>query len=235
MSSNVVAFADRLEWDKVPLKLDLEVGSERYVHFSFPVDVGVPDNLVEHTRIQVVGNSVYLTATQTFDRQRFLFRSREDGTVMVVDIEADSKEVGSEHVYINDSSRSKSSQSKKQWTPAQLTQFAARILYAPKRLRLSSLGLSRVSLPNEAVSLIRHERIHVRPFLSWKTEHGLFVTVLILTNPTPQPIELHPLMLRGRWLAATFHHYRLLPITTNANITALYLISEQPFAQAMEF
>ncbi|MXZ54762.1 MAG: TIGR03749 family integrating conjugative element protein [Gammaproteobacteria bacterium] len=235
MSSNVVAFADRLEWDKVPLKLDLEVGTERFVHFSFPVDVGVPDNLVEHARIQVVGNSVYLTATQDFDRQRFLFRSREDGTVMVVDIKADTTEVSSEHVYINDASRTKSNQPKKRWTPAQLTQFAARVLYAPQRLRLSSNGLTEVSLPNQAVSLIRHERIHVRPYASWKTEQGLFVTVLILTNPTNQPIELHPLMLRGRWVAATFHHYRLLPVTTNANITALYLISEQPFAQALEF
>ena len=235
MSSNVVAFADRLEWDRVPLKLDLEVGTERFVHFSFPVDVGVPDNLVEHTRIQVVGNSVYLTATQNFDRQRFLFRSREDGTVMVVDIKADTAPVGSEHLYINDASRTTSNQPKKRWTPAQLTQFAARILYAPQRLQLSSKGLTKVSLPKQANTLIRHERIHVRPYASWKTEHGLFVTVLILTNPTNQPIELHPLKLRGRWVAATFHHYRLLPITTNANITALYLISEQPFAQAMDF
>ena len=234
MSSNVVAFADRLEWDKVPLKLDLEVGTERFVHFSFPVDVGVPDNLGRHVRVQIVGNSVYLTATQEFERQRFLFRSREDGKVMVVDIEADTTEVGSEHVYIYDASRSPSNQPKKRWTPAQLTQFAARVLYAPQRLRLSSNGLTKVSLPNEAISLIKHERIHVRPYASWKTEQGLFVTVLILTNPTNQPIELHPLSLRGHWVAATFHHYRLLPITTNANITALYLISDQPFTQALD-
>lgn len=235
MSSNVAAFADRLKWDKVPLKLDLEVGTERFVHFSVPIDVGVPDNLVEYVRIQVVGNSVYLTAAQDFDRQRFLFRSREDGTVMVVDIKADTIAVDSEHVYINDISRSQSKQPKKQWTPAQLTQFVARVLYAPQRLRLSSNGLTKVSLPKQAVSLIRHERIHVRPYASWKTEHGLFVTVLILTNATNQPIEFHPLMLRGRWVAATFHHYRLLSNTTNANITALYLISDQPFAQAMDF
>ncbi len=112
MSSNVVAFADRLEWDKVPLKLDLEVGTERFVHFSFPVDVGVPDNLVENVRIQVVGNSVYLTAAQDFDRQRFLFRSRADGTVMVVDIKADTTAVGSEHVYIHETSRAQSNQPK---------------------------------------------------------------------------------------------------------------------------
>ena len=169
-----------------------------------------------------------------FERQRFLFRSREDGKVMVVDIEADTTEVGSEHVYIYDASRSQSNQSKKRWTPAQLTRFAARVLYAPQRLRLSSNGLTKVSLPNEAISLIKHERIQVRPYASWKTQQGLFVTVLILTNPTNQPIELHPLSLRGRWIAATFHHYRLLPITTNANVTALYLISDQPFTQALD-
>ena len=234
MSSNVVAFADRLEWDKVPLKLDLEVGSERYIHFSFPVDVGVPDNLVDQIRVQAVGNSLYLTATQDFSRQRFLIRSREDGTVLVLDIKADTVEVGSEHVYINDISRSIPHQSKNQWTPAQLTQFAARIMYAPQRLRLSASGLSRVSLPKQANRLIRHERIQSRPFASWKTEHGLFLTVVVLTNTSNESIELHPSMLRGKWTAATFHHYRLLPSTTIANVTALYLISKQPFAQALD-
>lgn len=234
MSSNVVAFADRLEWEKIPLKLDLEVGTERFVHFSFPVDVGVPDNLVKQVRVQVVGNSVYLIATQDFDRQRFLFRSRGDGNVMVVDIKAAKLKVGSEHVYIDDRSRSKSKQFEKQWTLAQLTQFAARYMYAPKRLSISSLGLARVSVPNEADRLIRHEQIEVHPYQSWKTEQGVFVSVVVLINRGHQAIELHPSMLRGRWVAATFHHYRLLPSTTNANVTALYLISKQPFVQALD-
>ena len=234
MSSNVVAFADRLEWDKVPLKLDLEVGIERFVHFSFPVDIGVPENLADQIRVQVVGNTVYLTATREFDRQRFLVRSREDGTVMVFDIKADTDNVGSEHVYINDSSRSKSRQANKNWTPAQLTQFAARIMYSPQRLRMSSKGLTQVSLPKQINGLIRHENIHTQAYASWKTENGLFLTVVVLTNTTNQPIELHPSMLRGRWVAATFHHYRLLPNTTIANVTALYLISKEPYAQALE-
>lgn len=234
MSSNVVAFADRLEWDKVPLKLDLEVGTERFLHFSFPVDVGIPDNLVDQIRVQVVGNSVYLTATQTFDRQRFLLRSREDGTVMVFDIKADSVKLRSEHVYINDASSSKLVKAKQHWTPARLTQFAARIMYSPQRLRLSSKGLTQAPLPKKINGLIRHENIQTQPYASWKTENGLYVTVVVLTNTTNQPVELHPSMLRGRWVAATFHHYRLLPNTTIANVTALYLISKEPFAQALE-
>ena len=234
MSSNVVAFADHLAWDKIPLKLDLEVETERYLHFSFPVDIGVPENLKEQVRVQIVGSSVYLTATHDFNRQRFLVRSREDGTVMVFDIKADTVDVGSDHVYINDASRSKSVQTITQWTPAKLTQFAARIMYAPKRLRISSRGLTKAPLPKQADRLIRHERIQAQPYASWKTEQGLFVTLVVLTNTSDQSVELHPSMLRGRWAAVTFHHYRLLPRTTSANVTALYLISKQPFAQALE-
>lgn len=234
MSSNVVAFADQLQWDKTPLKLDLEVETERFLHFSFPVDIGVPANLKEQVRVQIVGNSVYITATQNFDRQRFLVRSREDGSVMVFDIKADSLEVGSKHVHINDASRTTVKQTKKKWSPASLTRFAARIMYAPKRLRMSSNGLTQAPLPKQADRLVRDERIRIRPIASWKSEQGLFVTVVLLTNLSDYAIELHPSRLRGNWTAATFHHYRLLPSTTLANVTAVYLISKQPFVHALD-
>lgn len=234
MSSNVVAFADHLEWDKIPLKLDLEVEVERYLHFPNPVDIGVPVNLSDRVRVQIVGNSVYLTATQNFDRQRFLVRSRKDGTVMVFDVKADSAKVGSEHVYINDASRTNVKQTKKQWTPASLTRFAARIMYAPKRLRLSSNDLRQAPIPERADRLVGDERVQIKPVASWKSKQGLFVTVVLLTNISDQAVELHPSQLRGNWSAATFHHYRLLPITTRANVTAVYLISKQPFTQALD-
>lgn len=234
MSSNVVAFTDQLQWDKTPLKLDLEVETERYLHFSFPVDIGVPANLKEHVSAQMVGNSVYLTATQSFERQRFLVRSREDGTVMVFDIKADASAVSSKHVYINNATRSKLQQSKKQWTPTTLTRFAARIMYAPKRLRVSSKGLTQAPLPEHVDPLVRDERIKIQPIASWKSEQGLYVTVVVLKNISNHAIELHPSKLRGDWTAATFHHYRLLPNTTSANVTAVYLISKQPFAHALD-
>ena len=234
MSSNVVAFTDQLQWDKTPLKLDLKVETERFLHFSFPVDIGVPANLKDQVRVQIVGNSVYLTAMQNFDRQRFLIRSREDGTVMVFDIKADSLEVGSNHVHINDAARATVKQAKKQWTPSSLTRYAARIMYAPKRLRVSSNGLTQVPLPEQADRLVRDERIRIRPIASWKSEQGLFVTVVLLTNISDRAVELHPSKLRGNWTAATFHHYRLLPSTTLANVTAVYLISKQPFAHALD-
>ena len=234
MSSNVVAFADQLQWDKTPLKLDLEVETERFLHFSFPVDIGVPTNLKEFVRVQIVGKSVYLTATRGFERQRFLVRSREDGTVMAFDIKADTSAVSSEHVYIIDVSRRKLQQTKKQWTATTLTRFAARIMYAPKRLRMSSIGLTQAPLPEKVDRLVLDERIKIQPIGSWKSEQGLYVTVVVLTNISKHAIELHPSKLRGDWTAATFHHYRLLPNTTSANVTAVYLISKQPFAHALD-
>lgn len=234
MSSNVVAFADQLQWDKTPLKLDLEVQTERFLHFSFPVDIGVPTNLKELVRVQIVGKSVYLTATRGFERQRFLVRSREDGTVMVFDIKADTVDVGSKHIHISDASRSTIKPSKKRWTPTSLTRYAARVMYAPKRLRMSSIGLTQAPLPEHVDQLVLDERIKIQPIASWKSEQGLYVTVVVLTNISKHAIELHPSKLRGDWTAATFHHYRLLPNTTSANVTAVYLISKQPFAHALD-
>lgn len=235
MSSNVVAFADQLQWDKVPLKLDLAVHAERFLHFSYPVDVGVPTNLKEYVRVQIVGNSVYLTAMRDFARQRFLVRSRQDGTVMVFDIKADTALVGSEHVYITGPSRENVKQLKNTWTPALLTRFAARIMYAPKRLRMSSVGLTSVSMPKNVNRLVRDERLQIQPVASWKSEQGLIVSIVLITNSSMDAVELHPSQLRGNWVAVTFHHYRLLPQSTLANVTVAYLISKHRFSQSLDY
>lgn len=49
MLAQSIAFADaeiteRIEWKKIPIKLNLKVGHERLIHFPSPVKVGLPSS-----------------------------------------------------------------------------------------------------------------------------------------------------------------------------------------------
>jgi hypothetical protein len=65
--------------------------------------------------------------------------------------------------------------------------------------------------------------------MSWRAG-GLYLTAVKLRNRSVRPQVLDPRQLRGKWLAATFQHARLLPTGDVADSTAVYLISAQPFA-----
>ena len=89
LTSSVTASTTDLVWDKTPIPLDLEVGEERIVHFADSMSVGLPANLRSIVRVQSIGNSVYLLATEKFERQRVLMRSTTDGSIVVFDLAAD--------------------------------------------------------------------------------------------------------------------------------------------------
>jgi len=70
--------------------------------------------------------------------------------------------------------------------------------------------------------------LQATPLASWQSGR-LYVTAVELVNTSDQPVELDPRDLRGQWRAATFHHHRLLPFGSDADTTAVYLISDRPF------
>ena len=109
-----------------------------------------------------------------------------------------------------------------------LTRFAARQLYAPLRLAQGRPGIVRVPVHRTPVALLRGGAVQAVPLASWRAG-TLFVTAVRLTNRTGQPRTLDPRELRGTWLAATFQHNRLLPAGSEADTTAVYLVSDRAF------
>ncbi len=230
----VVASADQLVWDRKPLSVDLKVDGERYLYFPYPVEVGVPSELTEILKVQSVGNTVYLTATQPFERHRLLVRSQDDGTIMILDLKAGKDEVGADEVHIKLAPQATEENSEHPMNLATLTRHAAQSVYAPIRLHPGSKSLVRVSVPKDANRLFRTKLIQATPHLCWRSKNNLYVTAVILENKADDPIELEPSMIRGQWKAATFHHHRLLGSDSERNMTVLYLISDLPFSQALE-
>lgn len=111
-----------------------------------------------------------------------------------------------------------------------LVSFAARSAYAPDRLIDPPKGISRQSIdlkPKQLRRLIRENRLSIKPLSSY-AYRGLHVTVLELENKGKARIELVPELVRGAFIAKSFHH-NVLGVTDRDHYTALYLVSQRPF------
>jgi len=229
---------ERIEWTKTPIRLDLKVGQERLVHMPGPVKVGVPATLQPLLRAQSVDGTLYLLASAPFDATRVMVRTIDGGQVFLFDVSA-SKEGGQTHpvqVYVKASGAHLADDAEPSMEPdgatrygyVSLTRFAAQQLYAPARLVRDRPGIVRVPVARKPVALLRGGAVDAVPLVAWRAG-GLFATAVKLTNRSAQPQTLDPRDLRGAWLAATFQHNRLLAAGSEADTTAVYLISARPF------
>lgn len=230
---------ERIEWNKTPIRLDLQVGHERLVHLPGSAKVGVPASLQPSLRTQSVNGTVYFLAGAPFDATRVMVRNVDSGQIYLFDVSA-SKEGGQTHpvqVFAKAASEPEpghldsftgNRDSVSQLSYVALTRFAAQQLYAPARLVQDRPGIVRVPVAREPVSLLRGGMVDAAPLVAWRAG-GLYVTAVKLTNRTDQPQTLDPRDLRGTWLTATFQHNRLLAAGSEADTTAVYLISARPF------
>ncbi len=235
------AAAERIEWTKTPIKLSLSVDRERQIHFPAPVRVGVPMAIEGSLRIQSADGTVYLLAYRPFDTTRVMVRETSSGRTYLFDLHAmepSGIQPPREIFITNPSPQTASAADPQTDQPAEtldyvsLTRFGAQQLYAPKRLLPTLSNLSRVPVTNKAVALVRGGAVKAIPLIAWSAG-GQYVTAVKLTNTSSRPVELDPRRLRGRWLAATFQHARLLPNGDEADTTCVYLISARPFEASL--
>lgn len=231
---------ERIEWDKIPIRLDLKVGQERWVHFPGSVKVGLPASLQPLLRTQSVNGTVYFLANAPFDATRIILRTLDGGPLYLFDVSA-SETAGQTHplqLFVKAAGESGEDPTASaiapnapttQYSYVALTRFAAQQLYAPARLLQDLPGIIRVQVMRDPVSLVRGGMVDATPLVAWRAG-GLYVTAVKLTNRTDQPQTLDPRDLRGSWLTAAFQHNRLLAAGSEADTTAVYLISARPFA-----
>ena len=231
---------ERIEWKKIPIRLELTVDQERRVAFPSSVKVGVPGNLQPLLRTQSVNGTLYLMAHAPFDTTRVMVREIDSGQIYLFDVAASKKQGHNHPVQIfvreagepnkarplNDSDAAPSNISH-----VSLTRFAAQQLYAPGRLLRDRPDIVRTPVARDPIDLVHGGAVDTRPLVAWRAG-GVYITAVKLTNRTEQPQILDPRDLRGTWLTVTFQHYRLLPAGDEADTTAVYLISARPFAVA---
>jgi len=238
----------RIQWRKTPIAITLSVGEERMVHFRRPVSVGLPATLESVLRTQTVNGTVYLMAKAAFGSTRVIVREIDMGQTYLFDLSASASasaspssgttsgktppvvvtvdEVGSAE------NRLAETGSSAQHGYVSLTRFAAQQLYAPMRLLSSVPGIVRVPIQRESVALVPGNGVEAKPLVAWRAGH-LYVTAVKLTNRLGIAQTLDPRTLRGAWLSAAFQHARLLPAGDEADTTAVYLVSAQPFRASL--
>jgi integrating conjugative element protein (TIGR03749 family) len=240
---------ERVVWNKAPIAIPLVVGEERLVHFPDSVSIGLPQSLTPLLSSQSINGTLYLLAKQAFDPTRVMVRSETDGPIYVLDISAapggaDSRSLPDVQVLLQASQKppqdlsedagadqSTSDKQSQSLGYAALTRYAAQQLYAPTRLIPQQLGVVAIPVNPEPVDLVVGGKIEAVPVAAWKA--GLrYVTAVKLINRTQSPVVLDPRELRGSWLAATFQHNRLLPAGSEADTTAVYLVSDRRFDAA---
>lgn len=238
----VATIPERVVWNKTPIAIPLIVGEERLIHFPDSVSIGLPQSLTSMLRSLSINGTVYLLARQPFDTTRVIVRSETEGPMYVLDIsaepgESDSHSLPDVQILLEGSqgdgaAASNDDNRSRPWGYITLTRFAAQQLYAPTRLIPREPGVVVIPVNAEPVDLVHGAKVEAVPVAAWKA--GLrYVTAVKLINRTKRPVVLDPRQLRGAWLAATFQHNRLLSAGSEADTTAVYLISDRPFDVAL--
>ena len=234
----------RIQWRKTPIAITLSVGEERLVHFRRPVSVGLPATLESVLRTQTVNGTVYLMAKAAFGSTRVIVREIDMGQTYLFDLSASSGTTSGATsgntapivVTLDETgtaeNRLAETGSSAQHGYVSLTRYAAQQLYAPMRLLSSVPGIVRVPLQRESVALVPGNSVEAKPLVAWRAGH-LYVTAVKLTNRLGIAQILDPRTLRGAWLSAAFQHARLLPAGDEADTTAVYLVSAQPFRASL--
>ena len=227
---------ERIEWKKIPIRLELTVGQERRVAFPSPVKVGVPSNLQPLLRTQNVNGTLYFMAQAPFDATRIMVQEIDSGQIYLFDVAASNKPGQNHPVQVfaremgktNKASPLTVSDTAPKYDYVTLTRFAAQQLYAPARLLRDRPGIVRTPVSRDPIDLVRGGAVDARPLVAWRAE-GRYITAVKLTNRTKAPLTLDPRELRGSWLTATFQHHRLLLAGDEADTTFVHLISARPF------
>lgn len=231
--------AERIEWTRTPIQLELKVNAETQIQFPTPVKVGVPGTLRTELLTQSVGDMVYLKPAMAFESTRLIVQTRDGAHTYLFDVWSSEAAQGPRALRIFDVDAEPPADEPvgdgahaQPQDPVTLTRFAAQQLYAPRRLLQPAPGVVREPVSEAVVDLVRGGAITARPLIAWRTGR-LHVTAVKLVNTDAAARDLDPRELRGEWLTATFQHNRLLAAGDEADTSVVYLVSDRPFALAL--
>lgn len=235
------------------VKITLGVGIEQRITFPDAklVWADIKDKIKDKLTTQIVNKDIYWTAKDAFKEVRITVGEEGSNRIYLLDVSAAHKKVSNKRILLiegndpyalSDANRKSEPETviaplKKKQTPvagfATLFKCAARQVYAPDRLRKCPVGIHKEFVNKRPIKhLIRASRATTKPMVAWRSG-GLHITAIEVQNKLGQSINLDPRNLRGRWKAALFQHNRLTAQGTNRDTTTLYLISNQPFDDAI--
>ncbi|WP_070095660.1 TIGR03749 family integrating conjugative element protein [Pseudomonas sp. NBRC 111139] len=219
-------------WDRLPLAVPLTVGQERVLLLDEDVRVGVPGTIAGKLRVQSVGGTVYLRASDTLPPTRLQLQSVKSGDIILIDIEALEGSEALEPVKIVVQAKAPDVEAAKDTSPAEtpvpvvLTRYAAQNLYAPLRTVAPLPGVRRVPLSDSTAfsTLLPTERVSIKALAAWRLG-DYWVTAVKIVNRGPGKVALDPRHLQATLFAATFQHADLGLAGTPEDTSVAYLVT----------
>lgn len=114
-----------------------------------------------------------------------------------------------------------------------LTRHALFARRAPEEAARAAPAIAALGVPQGPQQLWPEPGVQAVALEAWR-DGELHATVVRLVNNSLHPIDIDPTRLRGRWLAATAERTRLAPLDAADSAMLVVLLSDRPFAQALE-
>ncbi|EKS4627037.1 TIGR03749 family integrating conjugative element protein [Salmonella enterica] len=240
---SAVNATELVQWQRLPLPVELHTGHERVIFVNRNVRVGYPAELDGKLRIQSSGGTVYLRAEADFPDTRLQLSDMDSGELILLDIRASAGEEleplelrYDDAVWRNDAGTTEDADAvapaPEQQEPAGplpvvLTRYAAQRLYAPLRTVEPLAGITPVPvrLPATLTTLLPTEPVTATPLAAWRLGDTT-VTAIKLQNRSQPSIDLDPRALQGQFLTATFQHSWLGAHGTPDDTTVVYLVTD---------
>lgn len=240
---------ERLVYDRSPLRVALAAGRERRIYLPWEAALHLPPE-AGGLQAQIVGSTIYLTGQSGQPIVRIIAEGLDGQGMIPLDVQVRDQLAGvPDEMEISVASRGNNGGNGRGKTArrnsatdddddddepvapdlAQLTRYCSQQLYAPQRLVKTPPGVRSIELRHMPVAgLYRGGAVLTTPVGGWRSA-TLYVTAVRFTNRSHSPLELDMDMLRGRWVAATPQHHVLAESGSDADTTAVCLISEQSF------
>lgn len=240
---------ERLVYDRSPLRVALAAGRERRIYLPWEAALHLPPE-AGGLQAQIVGSTIYLTGQSGQPIVRIIAEGLDGQGMIPLDVQVRDQLAGvPDEMEISVASRGNNGGNGRGKTArrnsatdddddddepvapdlVQLTRYCSQQLYAPQRLVKTPPGVRSIELRHMPVAgLYRGGAVLTTPVGGWRSAK-LYVTAVRFTNRSHSPLELDMDMLRGRWVAATPQHHVLAESGSDADTTAVCLISEQSF------
>ncbi|EBZ5774151.1 TIGR03749 family integrating conjugative element protein [Salmonella enterica subsp. enterica serovar Redlands] len=238
---SAVNATELVQWQRLPLRVELHTGHERVVFINRNVRVGYPAELDGKLRIQSSGGTVYLLAREDFPDTRLQLSDMDSGELILLDIRAGAGDEleplelrYDDAVWRNDAGTRESTdaaipvqEEPAGPLPVMLTRYAAQRLYAPLRTvePLSGITPVPVRLSATVTTLLPSEPVTATPLAAWRLGDTT-VTAIKLQNRSMSRIDLDPRALQGQFLTASFQHGWLGTHGTPEDTTVVYLVTD---------
>lgn len=232
---------ERVVFQLAPVRVVLPIDRERTVSLPGQFALHAPEGFDTLVRSQIIERTAYLKALAPFGSLRVVAEDLTTGRQIPLDlvsVPGGGDSPRPMEVFVptpgadrggDDKDPGRSAREAAPLDMVALTRYAAQALYAPRRLIPSSPAVRQVPVPPAPVEgLYRGWRIETVPIGAWRSG-DLYVTAVRFTNTGEQPIDLDLQELRGRWLAATAQHMRLLASDPAWRTTTVYLVCDRPF------